>query len=87
MFRAPQVHADNEQLIFVRVNDFCIFLDRQGQKAINISWLHNSNDGLFPDRQGGKAIASVAKSMNGNSIVEQVGNHAEVHETSRFTMF
>jgi len=49
--------------------------------------LHNFNDGLFPDRQGGKAIASVAKSMNGNSIVEQAANPGEVREASRFTVF
>jgi len=32
-------------------------------------------------------LRSSAKSMTSYSIVEHVGNHAQVHKTSRFTLF
>ena len=39
-------------------------------QSMNISCLYNSDDGLFLDRQGEKAIASVAESMNSSFLFE-----------------
>ena len=41
-------------------------------QSMNISCLSNSNDGLFLDRQGEKAIASVAKSMNSSCLSDSM---------------